>query len=172
MHLLCECYMYKYKTNQHLRVTSLSEIIVMKTRRTPLLKLSNRFSCVCFNNIFHDVAELLKLISIRKILPWATSLIWWTRNNKRCILDTSVYIVKTYRCACMERQRRFHSLCRVLLADQCDQWRSRPKMCLGVKYFGGVTKCVILGEQLFWDAASQSTKWLDMIKIWGAPGYA
>jgi len=30
MHLLCECYMYK--TNQCLRVTSLSDIIILKRR--------------------------------------------------------------------------------------------------------------------------------------------
>ena len=47
-----------------------------------------------------------------------------------------------------------------------------PKFC-------GGPKCLTLGEQQYFclDAASQSTKWLDMLKIWGLwspgpPGYA
>ena len=51
------------------------------------------------------------------------------------------------------------------------QWCSQPKTFLGRP------KRLILGEQQYfvWDAASQSTKWLDMLKIWGGPwplGYA
>jgi len=50
-----------------------------------------------------------------------------------------------------------------------DQWRTQPKIFLGPKH-------LILGKQQYfvWDTASQSTKWLDILKIWEAlpPGYA
>jgi len=59
------------------------------------------------------------------------------------------------------------------------QWRSQPKICiLRGKNFGG-PKCLILGEQQYfvWDTASQSTKLLYVLNIWGVwplgpPGYA
>jgi len=61
--------------------------------------------------------------------------------------------------------RRFHSL-----RTSCwsVQWRSQPKICLGVKYLGR-PKCVISGEQQYivLDTASPSTKSLDKLKIWG-----
>jgi len=49
------------------------------------------------------------------------------------------------------------------------QWRSQPKICiLRGKNFGG-PKCLILGEQQYfvWDTASQSTKLLYVLNIWG-----
>ena len=60
-------------------------------------------------------------------------------------------------------------------SDTVTHWRSQAKIIWGAKKFGG-TKCLILGEQqyFFWDTASQSAKWLLILKIWGAspPGYA
>jgi len=44
---------------------------------------------------------------------------------------------------------------------------------------GQGTKCLILGDQQYfvWDTTSQSTKWIDILKIWGygslvSTGYA
>ena len=68
MHLLCKC--CKHKTNMHLQVTSLCDVIIMKTtRRTLRSQLSKRLSCISFGILFLDIAELLKLISNREILP-------------------------------------------------------------------------------------------------------
>jgi len=66
------------------------------------------------------------------------------------------------------------ALCSVLKALS-RQWRSQPKI-LGDQKIWGCGDFFILGEKqhLVWDTASQSTKWLDILKIWGcmSPGYA
>ena len=64
----------------------------------------------------------------------------------------------------LHREEKQCPRCALLISRQ-DQWRSQPKI-------GGGAKCLILGEQQYfvWDTASQSTKWLNTLKIVG--GYA
>jgi len=53
-----------------------------------------------------------------------------------------------------------------------DQWRRQPKDLVGARNFGGGPKCLILGEWHYfvWKNASQSTKWLCFLKIFGGHG--
>jgi len=64
---------------------------------------------------------------------------------------------------------------RNLAKPHCGKWRSQPKIFWGAKNLGWMI-CLILGEQQYFVCvtASQSTKWLDLLKIWGdmvTPGY-